>query len=134
MATYRWTGDGRFRVGATGEEVAPGETVELDEHAGDPNDELVRVEEDTAEVEDETETDEADGVPQTTESDAADGGGDADDERTPLAEMTVDDIEDAVGNVDDIETLEAMRHDEADSKDRTTAIEAIDDRIDELES
>lgn len=44
MPEYRWTGDGVFRDGRSGETVASGETLSLDAHAGDTHPELVRVE------------------------------------------------------------------------------------------
>ncbi|WP_284008064.1 hypothetical protein [Haloarcula pelagica] len=43
MPVYEWTGVDEFRVGATDDYVAPGETVELPEHVGGPQPEMRRV-------------------------------------------------------------------------------------------
>jgi len=57
MPTYRWVGDGTFRDNANDRAVESGETVELREGVGEPNSELVRVE-DENEGGDETSGDE----------------------------------------------------------------------------
>jgi len=46
--------------------------------------------------------------------------------------QTVDDIRDQVDDVDDPEAVRALRNLETQQKDRTTAVEAFDDRLTEL--
>jgi hypothetical protein len=48
-------------------------------------------------------------------------------------ELTVGDLEARLADVDDAGTLRALRDQEASDKDRTTAIDAIDARLDNLE-
>lgn len=63
MPQYRWTGDGLYHDNRTDRLVESGEVVELDEAVGEPNRELVRVEdeadgdeEEAAEQAEDTET------------------------------------------------------------------------------
>jgi len=50
------------------------------------------------------------------------------------SELTVDELQERVEGVDDVEKLEAIRQLEAgDDGGRTTALDAIDERLDELE-
>lgn len=48
-------------------------------------------------------------------------------------ELTVDEIEDRVADVDDREKLQAIRELEVDGKNRSTALEVIDERLEELQ-
>ncbi|QLH82466.1 hypothetical protein [Halosimplex pelagicum] len=48
-------------------------------------------------------------------------------------ELTVDEIEERVAEVDSVAKLQRIRELEVESDDRTTALEVIDDRLDELE-
>jgi hypothetical protein len=62
--------------------------------------------------------------------------GPPDRESTPAVDpgdLTVANLREAVADIDDAETLRAIRDAEADGKDRTTAREAIDARLAELE-
>jgi hypothetical protein len=48
-------------------------------------------------------------------------------------DLTVDELEERIADVDDVALLAAIREAETDAEDRTTAIEAIDTRLNELE-
>ncbi|MDZ7730328.1 MAG: electron transfer flavoprotein subunit alpha/FixB family protein [Natrialbaceae archaeon] len=48
------------------------------------------------------------------------------------SDVTVDELREAVADIDSIEDLETIRDAEADGKNRTTALEAIDDRLEDL--
>lgn len=48
-------------------------------------------------------------------------------------DLTVSELSDVVADIDDADRLRALRNAEAGGKDRTTAKDAIDDRLDDLE-
>ena len=48
-------------------------------------------------------------------------------------DLTVDELEERIADVDDVALLEAIRGAETDAEDRTTAVDAIDARLNELE-
>jgi hypothetical protein len=65
-----------------------------------------------------------------------DGGADTvtvDDLDPHPSDLTVDELEERIADVNDVALLAAIREAETDAEDRTTAIEAIDTRLDELE-
>lgn len=49
------------------------------------------------------------------------------------ADLTVDELEERIADIDDVATLDALGQAEDEGKSRETALEAIDDRLDELE-
>jgi hypothetical protein len=102
MPRYRWTGVGRFDG-----DVAPGEVADLPERVGEPQPELERVE-----------------IPDPDGPDVESG-------TLPFApgEHTVSELRDRVQDINDADALRALRTAEADGGDRTTALDAIDDRL-----
>jgi hypothetical protein len=62
---------------------------------------------------------------------ATDAAGDVEVDPHP-EDLTVDEIEERVAEVDSVEKLQRIRELEAESDERTTALEAIDNRLDEL--
>lgn len=116
MPRYRWTGVGEFvvRLGREPVRVPSGETVDVPEHVAAGWAELERVADDTPGPDDWTAV--ATGTP-------------------PFApgEHTVSELRDRVQEVDDADDLRALRTAEAEGEDRTTALDAIDTRIDDLE-
>jgi len=115
---HRWTGSHAFRDHANDRVIDPGE--ELPE---DIADDVV-----SAHPYDVEEIDEED-----------EGATDGDDDAGPHdfvveppfdpTEKTVDELEEALADVDDIDELEALADAESVGEDRTTALEAIRDRI-----
>jgi hypothetical protein len=65
-----------------------------------------------------------------------DGGADTvtvDDLDPHPSDLTVDELEERIADVDDVALLDAIRNAETDAENRTTAIEPIDARLNELE-
>lgn len=59
----------------------------------------------------------------------------ADSDELPFdpADLTVDELEERIADIDDVETLDAIGQAEDEGKSRETAFEAINDRLDDLE-
>jgi hypothetical protein len=125
MVTYRWTGSHAYRDHAHDRVIDPGEELPADiadrvvtSHPHDVEELDEKDEDETADVDtddpadDETESDDVDPHP---------------------GELTVTEIEERVADVDDREVLESIRELEANGDHRTTALEAIDARLDDLD-
>lgn len=133
MPRVRYTDDGgRYRV--AGESFGPGDEAEVSEglatHLVEDVDRFERVDTSSAE------TDSGAGA-QTEASDGSDAGSDAESASgfDPSAH-TVTEIREHVEQVDGndvVDELEALRQQELEGKNRTTALDAIDDRLYELE-
>lgn len=76
--------------------------------------------------------DDANGSDESDGSDGSDGSDDYEVDPHP-SDLTVAELRDRVGDVDDVGLLEAIHKAETDGEQRSTAIDAIEDRIDELE-
>jgi len=110
MPRYRWTGSGRFDG-----ELPPGEVGEYSAHVGDPQPELVRVDDEAPDEDDDTGVDESD-----------DNGGGTEAPFDP-GKRTVTEIRDALAEADyDAAALNALAAAEQAGDARTTALEAID--------
>lgn len=156
MTRLRWTGgtftDGRRGFRTTGPAEHDFEDEDrVDEYLEHRSGNWERVEDDADE---DASTDEGDSdgdADADAETDAGDGadGADQDDVDESIDELeaegesgtlpfnpedhTNSEIEDRVAEIDDVETLRALRNLEAEQEDRTGATDAIEDRIDELE-
>jgi hypothetical protein len=116
VPSYRWAGAHPYRDHRNGRTIEPGGLIRQRAEriaAAHPQD-VERIADDTPGPDDWTAV--ATGTP-------------------PFApgEHTVSELRDRVQEVDDADALRALRTAEADGGDRTTALDAIDARIDELE-
>lgn len=109
MPEYEWVGDGAYRDHRSGGEVEPGETVELPERVAAPVDALRRV----AKADDEPAGD--------TTAPPFDPG-----------EYSVAELRDALEDVRASAAVRAVRDAESAGDARSTALEAIDARLDEV--
>lgn len=111
MPRYEWRGASAYHDNRNDRHVEPDDVVELDAHVGGPHPEFVPVDADT---DDRTPTEEA-SVPFDPGS------------------KTVDELGEAVADVDDAAALAAVRDAEVAGDDRTSAVDVIDRRLNSLE-
>lgn len=124
MPRVEKTTGGRLRTRVTDEEFVAGETYGVDaetaEYLVDERGDFELV--DAGEVEDEGE------APDLEPLDGAEG-------KLPFnpESKNIDDIEERIAEIDDVETLKALRNIEEEQKDRTGATDALTARINDLE-
>lgn len=114
MPSYRWAGSHAYRDHRNGRTIEPGDLIGQGVEriaAAHPQD-VERVDAGTG-------ADEYTDGPQSPHD--------------VVAEYTVDELREYVADLPDIPTLRALREAEANQQHRTTALEAINTRIDELE-
>lgn len=126
MPTVEKTSGGRVYIRPLDQRFGIGDRVDVDEEMAaylcDERGDFSRiVEKDDAEDESEDTEDES-------ESEDVD-------EELPFdpADLTVDELEERIADIDDAETLDAIGQAEDEGKSRETAFEAINDRLDDLE-
>lgn len=131
MPTVEKTEGGRVYVRSVGREFATGDQAEVSSSeaaylAEERGDFALVDEPDAADVADDGDVREEDGPPDDAEGEAAPA--------VDPGDLTVPDLREALADIDDADELEAIREAEASDGDpRATALDAIDDRRDELQ-
>lgn len=128
MPTYEWTGTDDFRDSRNDRTVEPGETVDLDAHVGDPQKQMVRVEDEDVSL---------DGTSQLTTAESDDSHGDETDESGASGDSSDDTADGSDGDAEDAEpagTFDAAAVSDEHWNSVVTAIEAgkYDDHLDAL--
>lgn len=116
MARYEWTGPRPFRDHANDREIAPGEVADVDDDVAAAFGAFVPADESEDEGEPEPEPEGETGtLPFNPEA------------------HTVDELAEKAADVDDPAAVRALRNLEEEQNDRTTAVEALEERLADLE-